>query len=52
MVRQLIEQVPGQHIVLPVDNQAGRDLYVSLGFAPQSEFLGLVVGEWLANRLA
>jgi predicted GNAT family acetyltransferase len=49
MVRQLMEQVPGQHIGLQVDSQAARDLYVSLGFRPQPEFFSLVVGEWLGN---
>ena len=51
MMRQLMEQVPGQHIGLQVDvdNQAARDLYASLGFRPQPEFLSLVVGQWLAN---
>jgi ribosomal protein S18 acetylase RimI-like enzyme len=49
MVRQLMEEVPGQHIGLQVDSQPARDLYVSLGFRPQPEFLSLVVGEWLGN---
>jgi ribosomal protein S18 acetylase RimI-like enzyme len=47
MIRYLIDQVPGQHIGLQTDD-AG-DLYRSLGFRPQPEFMSLVAGTWLDN---
>jgi predicted GNAT family acetyltransferase len=47
MVQHLAAQVPGQHIGLQTDD-AGA-FYASLGFAPQPEFLSLVVGRWLDN---
>ena len=48
MIRHLIEKVPGQHIGLQTDD--ATDLYRSLGFTPQPEFMSLVVGEWLDNE--
>ncbi len=47
MVRRLCNCVPGQHIGLQTDD--GQALYASLGFKPQPEFMGLVVGTWLDN---
>jgi GNAT superfamily N-acetyltransferase len=47
MVRNLMEQVPGQHVGLQTDDAA--EFYRSLGFAPQPEFLSAVVGTWLDN---
>jgi ribosomal protein S18 acetylase RimI-like enzyme len=48
MVRQLTEQVPGQHIGLQTDEAA--DFYRGLDFRPQPEFFSLVVGSWLENE--
>ena len=48
MIRHLIEKVPGQHIGLQTDD--ATDLYRSLGFTPQPEFMSLVVGDWLDNE--
>jgi ribosomal protein S18 acetylase RimI-like enzyme len=48
MIRHLIERVPGQHIGLQTDD--AQDLYRSLGFTPQPEFISLVAGDWLANE--
>jgi predicted GNAT family acetyltransferase len=47
LVRMLMEQVPGQHIGLQTG--CAQALYASLGFAPQPEFMSLVVGRWLDN---
>jgi Acetyltransferase (GNAT) family. len=47
MVRQLMAQVPGQHIALQTDD--AQALYTSLGFRPQPELLSIVVGIWLDN---
>lgn len=47
MVRHLAEQVPGQHIGLQTDD--AQELYLSLGFRPQPEFMSLVAGTWLDN---
>ena len=47
MVRALAERVPGQHIGLQSDDS--HAFYASLGYAPQPEFLSLVVGTWLDN---
>jgi ribosomal protein S18 acetylase RimI-like enzyme len=47
MVRGLAGEVPGQHIGLQTDN--AQAFYATLGFAPQPEFLALVVGKWLDN---
>jgi predicted GNAT family acetyltransferase len=47
MVRLLMSQVPGQHIGLQTDDAAA--FYATLGFAPQPEFLSVVVGSWLSN---
>src|SRR5258708_26610736 len=48
MIRHLIEQVPGQHVGLQTDDT--QDLYRSLGFRSQPEFMSLVVGAWLDNE--
>jgi ribosomal protein S18 acetylase RimI-like enzyme len=48
MIRHLIEKVPGQHVGLQTDD--AEDLYRSLGFRPQPEFMSLVVGAWLDNE--
>ena len=47
MVRLLMSRVPGQHIGLQTDDAAA--FYATLGFAPQPEFLSVVVGSWLGN---
>lgn len=47
MIRCLCDRVPGQHIGLQTDD--AHELYASLGFGPQPEFMGLVVGTWLDN---
>ena len=47
MIRHLMDQVPGQHIGLQTDDQ--QAFYAALGFAPQPEFMALVVGDWLDN---
>jgi ribosomal protein S18 acetylase RimI-like enzyme len=47
MIRHLLEQVPGQHVVLQTDD--GGDFYASLGFEPQPGFWSTVVGSWLDN---
>jgi len=47
MVKVLAAHVPGQHIGLQTDD--AQPLYRSLGFAPQPEFMSLVVGTWLDN---
>ena len=47
MVRALAGDVPGQHIGLQTDD--AQAFYATLGFAPQPEFLVLVVGRWLDN---
>jgi ribosomal protein S18 acetylase RimI-like enzyme len=52
MLRLLIDAVPGQHIGLQTDD--AQELYESVGFRRQPEFLSLVSGRWLdndANRL-
>jgi len=48
MIRQLISQVPGQHIGLQTDS--AQELYGKLDFRAQPEFLSLVVGQWLDNE--
>jgi ribosomal protein S18 acetylase RimI-like enzyme len=48
MIRHLIEKVPGHHVGLQTDD--AEDLYRSLGFTPQPEFMSLVVGDWLDNE--
>ncbi len=47
MIRRLCDRVPGQHIGLQTDD--AQALYASLGFKPQPQFMGLVVGTWLDN---
>lgn len=47
MLRALMARVPGQHIGLQTDH--GKELYTSLGFQPQPEFMSIVVGSWLDN---
>ena len=48
LVRMLMEQVPGQHIGLQTDE--AHAVYASLGFAPQPDFMSVVVGNWLDNE--
>jgi GNAT superfamily N-acetyltransferase len=47
MVEVLLAAVPGQHVILQTDH--ARDLYETLGFGPQPEFMSRVVGRWLDN---
>jgi ribosomal protein S18 acetylase RimI-like enzyme len=47
MMRRLIAAVPGQHVGLQTDD--AQELYRSLGFRPQPEFMSLVSGRWLDN---
>jgi ribosomal protein S18 acetylase RimI-like enzyme len=47
MIRWLIEQVPGQHIGLQTDD--AEELYRSLGFTRQPEFMSQIAGDWLDN---
>jgi ribosomal protein S18 acetylase RimI-like enzyme len=47
MIRQLLKQVPGQHVGLQTDD--AQALYASLGFRAQPEFWSIVVGSWLDN---
>jgi len=48
MIRHLMDHVPGQHIGLQTDD--AQELYRSLGFRPQPEFMSIVVGTWLDNE--
>jgi GNAT superfamily N-acetyltransferase len=48
MMRQLVAQVPGQHVGLQTDD--AHAFYATLGFRAQPEFLSLVVGTWLDNE--
>jgi ribosomal protein S18 acetylase RimI-like enzyme len=48
MIRELIGQVPGQHIGL--QTSGSEALYLNLGFRFQPQFMALVVGEWLDNE--
>ncbi len=48
MIRFLADRLPGQHLGLQTDS--ARELYLSLGFRPQPEFLSKVVGTWLDNE--
>jgi GNAT superfamily N-acetyltransferase len=48
MMRQLVAQVPGQHIGLQTDD--AQTFYATLGFRSQPEFLSFVVGTWLDNE--
>lgn len=48
LVRQLADQVPGQHIGLQTDD--AQPFYLGLGFRAQPEFMSLVVGTWLDNE--
>lgn len=47
MVSHLVASVPGQHIGLQTDG--AEQLYASLGFQRQPQFLSLIVGNWLDN---
>lgn len=47
VVTELLGRVPGQHVGLQTDG--AQDLYESLGFARQPEFMSIVVGRWLDN---
>jgi ribosomal protein S18 acetylase RimI-like enzyme len=48
LVRMLMERVPGQHVGLQTDH--AQSLYTSLGFAPQPDFMSIVVGRWPDNE--
>jgi predicted GNAT family acetyltransferase len=48
MVRQLMAQVPGQHIGLQTDE--AEAFYAKLGYAHQPVFMSAVVGTWLDNE--
>jgi predicted GNAT family acetyltransferase len=50
MVRHLSAQVPGQHIGLQTDDAS--EFYAAMGFAPQPEFLSMVVGRWLDSEMS
>jgi GNAT superfamily N-acetyltransferase len=47
MVRDLMAQVPGQHIALQTDD--AQAFYETLGFHPQPELYSVIVGTWLDN---
>ena len=48
MVRDLLANVPGQHVALQTDD--AQALYAGLGFRPQPELMSIVVGTWLDNE--
>jgi predicted GNAT family acetyltransferase len=48
MVRQLMAQVPGQHIGLQTDE--AEAFYAKLGYAHQPVFMSAVSGAWLDNE--
>jgi ribosomal protein S18 acetylase RimI-like enzyme len=48
MIRQLMNQVPGQHVGLQTDDAAS--FYAGLGYAHQPVFMSAVVGTWLDNE--
>jgi ribosomal protein S18 acetylase RimI-like enzyme len=48
MVRLLLDAVPGQHVGLQTDD--AQELYRSLGFRAQPEFMSTVSGRWLENE--
>ena len=47
MMWSIAARVPGQHIGLQTDD--AQAFYATLGYAPQPEFLSIVVGHWLDN---
>jgi ribosomal protein S18 acetylase RimI-like enzyme len=47
MIRQLLDEVPGQHVGLQTHD--AQEFYRSLGFEHQPEFWSQVVGTWLGN---
>jgi predicted GNAT family acetyltransferase len=47
MVRQLMSQVPGQHIGLQTDE--AESFYTTLGYTHQPVFMSAIVGTWLGN---
>jgi ribosomal protein S18 acetylase RimI-like enzyme len=47
LIRLLLDEVPGQHVGLQIDDAQG--FYRSLGFGHQPEFWSQVVGTWLDN---
>ena len=47
-IRQLMNQVPGQHVGLQTDDAAS--FYAGLGYAHQPVFMSAVVGTWLDNE--
>jgi ribosomal protein S18 acetylase RimI-like enzyme len=48
MVRDLMAQVPGQHIALQTDD--AQAFYETLGFRTQPELYSVIVGTWLDNE--
>ena len=48
LVRMLADAVPGQHVGLQTDH--GQELYRSLGFELQPDFMSKIVGRWLDNE--
>lgn len=49
MIRHLLEKMPGQHVYLFTDDEAG--FYKKLGFVERPTGLEFVVGQWLNNTL-
>lgn len=47
MMTRLLEELSGQHVYLFSDDAI--PFYKKLGFSPQGEGMGLVVGRWLQN---
>jgi ribosomal protein S18 acetylase RimI-like enzyme len=47
MVRQLMDQVPGQHVGLQTDD--AEPFYAALGYAHQPVFMSAIAGTWLGN---
>lgn len=48
MMELALARLPGQHVYLFTDSVP--EFYLELGFRPQGEGYGLVVGEWLQNE--
>jgi ribosomal protein S18 acetylase RimI-like enzyme len=48
MLEHLLDVLQGQHVGLQTDD--AQELYRSLGFRPQPEFLSFVAGRWLDNE--
>lgn len=47
MMELALEKLQGQHVYLFTDS--AKELYEKVGFRPQPEGMGMVVGEWLQN---